>query len=269
MSPPPEVRSRFALAAARMADAWLRAGHIRVSAHDFRIVRDFLAAANAQRDSCGTQRPAQVRRADRQGGRSRTCAPTKRGLTVRSPWCEGQASPNALDQTAIASARSVRVARRLGGEPRHARHDARSSSAGRSRVGRQFRRSGRLHGHQHRRDHGHRGSRGESRDCGDGISARHSDRDDTRGRCRRTNTITTPVPVPCGDVNGDGVVNIGDALVVAQFDVQLRQCSQLPHPEACDVNRDGACNIDDALRMAQCDVGLISCVFTCNPFACP
>ncbi len=42
MSPPPEVRSRFALAAARMADAWLRAGHVRVSAQDFRIVRDFL-----------------------------------------------------------------------------------------------------------------------------------------------------------------------------------------------------------------------------------
>ena len=42
MNPPPEVESRFALAAARMADAWLRAGHIRVSAHDFRIVRDFL-----------------------------------------------------------------------------------------------------------------------------------------------------------------------------------------------------------------------------------
>jgi len=83
-----------------------------------------------------------------------------------------------------------------------------------------------------------------------------------------TNTITTLAPVPCGDVNGDGVVNIGDALVVAQFDVQLRQCSQLPHPEACDVNRDGACNIGDALRMAQCDVGLISCVFTCDPFAC-
>src|SRR5439155_12392222 len=41
-SPPPEVSSRFALAAARMADAWLRAGRVRVSAHDFRIVRDFL-----------------------------------------------------------------------------------------------------------------------------------------------------------------------------------------------------------------------------------
>lgn len=42
MSPPPEVGARFALAAARMAEAWLRAGHVRVSAQDFRIVRDFL-----------------------------------------------------------------------------------------------------------------------------------------------------------------------------------------------------------------------------------
>jgi len=86
-----------------------------------------------------------------------------------------------------------------------------------------------------------------------------------------TNTITTPAPVPCGDVNGDGVVNIGDALVVAQFDVGLRQCGVAPfiHPEVCDVNGDGACNIGDALRMAQCDVGLISCAFTCRLFTCP
>src|SRR2546428_11767373 len=73
----------------------------------------------------------------------------------------------------------------------------------------------------------------------------------------------------CGDVNGDGIVNIGDALVVAEFDVAIRPCSQLIHPEACDVNGDGACNIDDALRIAQCDVGLISCAFTCRPFTCP
>src|SRR5712664_851271 len=73
----------------------------------------------------------------------------------------------------------------------------------------------------------------------------------------------------CGDVNGDGIVNIGDALVVAEFDVGIRQCSQLIHPEACDVNGDGACNIDDALRIAQCDVGLISCAFTCGTFRCP
>ena len=80
---------------------------------------------------------------------------------------------------------------------------------------------------------------------------------------------TTVAAVLCGDVNGDGVVDIGDALVVAEFDVGDRQCSQLTHPEACDVNGDGACNIDDALRIAQCDVGLISCGFTCGPFTCP
>src|SRR5438034_4605578 len=74
----------------------------------------------------------------------------------------------------------------------------------------------------------------------------------------------------CGDVNGDGVVNIGDALVVAQYDVGLRTCGVAPfsHPEVCDVNGDAACDIGDALRMAQCDVGLIGCVFTCGSFAC-
>src|SRR5438034_4557408 len=74
----------------------------------------------------------------------------------------------------------------------------------------------------------------------------------------------------CGDVNGDGVVNIGDALVVAQYDVGLRTCGVAPfsHSEVCDVNGDAACDIGDALRMAQCDVGLIGCAFTCGSFAC-
>jgi len=79
----------------------------------------------------------------------------------------------------------------------------------------------------------------------------------------------TVAAVPCGDVNGDGIVDIGDALVVAEFDVGVRQCEQLNHPEACDVNGDDVCNIDDALRIAQCDVGLVSCAFTCGPFTCP
>jgi len=72
-------------------------------------------------------------------------------------------------------------------------------------------------------------------------------------------------------VNGDGVVNIGDALVIAQFDVGLRQCAvaSFSQPTVCDVNGDAACNIGDALKMAQCDVGLISCAFTCRSFACP
>ena len=86
-----------------------------------------------------------------------------------------------------------------------------------------------------------------------------------------TSTTTTTNPGVCGDVNGDGVVNIGDALLVAQFDVGMRQCGQAPfgHPQVCDLNQDNACNIGDALRMAQCDVGLIGCAFTCKPFSCP
>src|SRR5256712_906688 len=82
---------------------------------------------------------------------------------------------------------------------------------------------------------------------------------------------TAVAAVPCGDVNGDGVVNIGDALVVAQFDVGLRQCGVAPfiHPEVCDVNGDGGCHIGDAPRMAQCDAGLISCAVTCGAFTCP
>ena len=78
-------------------------------------------------------------------------------------------------------------------------------------------------------------------------------------------------PPPCGDVSGDRVVNIGDALLVAQFEVGLRQCGLTPfsHPVVCDVNGDGACNIGDALHIAQCDVGLVSCAFACVPFICP
>jgi len=72
----------------------------------------------------------------------------------------------------------------------------------------------------------------------------------------------------CGDVTGDGVVDIADALVVAQFDIGMRPCNQLAHPEACDVNGDGACDVGDALRIAQCDVGLNGCAFTCTAFAC-
>ena len=86
-----------------------------------------------------------------------------------------------------------------------------------------------------------------------------------------TSTTTTLGPPRCGDVNGDGVVNIGDALLIAQYDVGLRICGQTPftQPEVCDVSNDGSCNIGDTLRLAQCDVGLVSCAFTCMPFTCP
>ena len=85
-----------------------------------------------------------------------------------------------------------------------------------------------------------------------------------------TTTSSTTTTTICGDVNGDGVVSIGDALVVAQFSVGLRQCGVAPfsQPTACNVNGDSACDIGDALRMAQCDVGLVSCAFSCTPFVC-
>src|SRR5947207_59012 len=60
------------------------------------------------------------------------------------------------------------------------------------------------------------------------------------GRAASPTATTTVAAVRCGDVNGDGIVDVGDALVVAQFDVGLRQCSQLTQPEACDVNGGGA-----------------------------
>ena len=93
----------------------------------------------------------------------------------------------------------------------------------------------------------------------------------TRTTTSTTSTTTTLGPPACGDVNGDGMVNIGDTLLVAQYDVGLRICGQGPftHPEVCDVNDDGSCNIGDALSIAQCDVGLVSCAFTCMPFTCP
>ena len=67
------------------------------------------------------------------------------------------------------------------------------------------------------------------------------------------------------------MVNVGGALLTAQYDAGLRICGQGPftHPEVCDVNDDGSCNIGDALRMAQCDAGLVSCAFACRPFTCP
>ena len=86
-----------------------------------------------------------------------------------------------------------------------------------------------------------------------------------------TTTTTTLGPPACGEVSGDGVVNVGDALLIAQYEVGLRICGQGPftHPEVCDVNDNGSCNIGDALSMAQCDVGLVSCAFACRPFTCP
>jgi endo-1,4-beta-xylanase len=62
-----------------------------------------------------------------------------------------------------------------------------------------------------------------------------------------------------GDVDGNGNIDIVDALLIAQNYVGLstsgfNQC-------ACDANRNGTCDITDALVIAQCYVGLRNCTF--------
>ena len=73
-----------------------------------------------------------------------------------------------------------------------------------------------------------------------------------------TNPPTTP-PVGCqllGDVNNTGVVDIVDALMVAQYYVGLIQTFTMP--TCADVNCDGNVTIVDALIIAQYYVGLLS-----------
>jgi hypothetical protein len=69
-----------------------------------------------------------------------------------------------------------------------------------------------------------------------------------------------------GDANGDGAVNIIDALVIARHYVDSTAAINV---SLSDVNCDGAVDIIDALRVAQYYVGLLSS-FTCtNPTPAP
>jgi endoglucanase len=76
--------------------------------------------------------------------------------------------------------------------------------------------------------------------------------------------VVTPAPTQpqtglLGDVNGNGSIDIVDALQIAQYYVGNPPAGFI---EAnADVTRDGTINIVDALRVAQCYVGLISCSF--------
>jgi hypothetical protein len=55
----------------------------------------------------------------------------------------------------------------------------------------------------------------------------------------------------CGDVNGDGVTNVTDALLIAKGQVG----SEDPHFGKCDVTGDTFCNVTDALTIARGQVG--------------
>jgi len=68
--------------------------------------------------------------------------------------------------------------------------------------------------------------------------------------------ISTPDPSLVGDANGDGSVNIVDALLVAQYYVGLDPV--VFKAANADTNCDGSVNIIDALLIAQFYVGLIN-----------
>jgi hypothetical protein len=67
---------------------------------------------------------------------------------------------------------------------------------------------------------------------------------------------------PSGTVyapNGDGSIEILDALLIAQYYVGLNPSNFLS--ANADVSKDGKIDIVDALRVAQYYVGLVSCSF--------
>lgn len=68
--------------------------------------------------------------------------------------------------------------------------------------------------------------------------------------------IPTPTPVvKLGDVNGDGVINIADALLVAQYSSGIPVGTTFIAANA-DVSKDGLISIIDALEIAQYSAGL-------------
>jgi fibronectin type 3 domain-containing protein len=54
-----------------------------------------------------------------------------------------------------------------------------------------------------------------------------------------------------GDATGDGVVNIVDAMVIAQYAVRLRTKEEVVGFSVSDINKDGKINIVDAMMVAQ------------------
>ncbi|MCP4112977.1 MAG: hypothetical protein GY749_46860 [Desulfobacteraceae bacterium] len=60
-----------------------------------------------------------------------------------------------------------------------------------------------------------------------------------------------------GDADGNGEIEIYDALIIAQYDVGLKTQDELPGFASADVDGNGKVNIFDALRIAEFVVGVI------------
>jgi endo-1,4-beta-xylanase len=69
----------------------------------------------------------------------------------------------------------------------------------------------------------------------------------------------TPVIGKMGDVNGDNLININDALFIARYCAGFQP--DVFSTALADVNRNGSIQITDALLIAQCSAGIIPCSF--------
>jgi len=74
-------------------------------------------------------------------------------------------------------------------------------------------------------------------------------------------TVLASYGASCGDVNGSGVVDIVDALMIAQYYVGLNPTGF--NSSVADVNASGGIDIVDALRIAQYYVGTVT-TLTCS-----
>ena len=59
-----------------------------------------------------------------------------------------------------------------------------------------------------------------------------------------------------GDANGDGIVDIADALMISRYDARLTELDSVT-AAICDVNGDGATDVADALMISRFDAHLI------------
>ena len=66
----------------------------------------------------------------------------------------------------------------------------------------------------------------------------------------------TSVTVKIGDINGDGEVDIADAILIMKYDAGLTVIDDTVN-KAADVNQDGEIDIADAILIMKYDAGLI------------
>ena len=74
-------------------------------------------------------------------------------------------------------------------------------------------------------------------------------------KCNLDPCTVEPTVTVLGDVNGDGVVNLGDAIAIAKHDLGVKSLSEEELANA-DVDCSDAVNLGDAILIAQVDLGI-------------